>query len=243
MADTSTIAPTTAEVAPSGGEHMSILDAAKAYRARQWMPIPLPFRSKKTKRKDWPEMRLSAEDLPRYFKAQKQNIGILLGEPSGWLIDVDLDHPRAVELASQYLPATPSIFGRASRRRSHWLYVITRPAATRKFRSRSAGMIVEFRSTGGQTVFPPSTHEGGEPIEWEDPTAEPAKVDPDELMSACVALADAVLIELGEKRQPKPKKLVEKAQPEPATAPEAQPAEPDVSAYHRCLRTPNIMGS
>jgi putative DNA primase/helicase len=145
---------------------------------------------------------LEFDDLPRHFNCAPQNIGVLLGEPSGWLIDVDLDHPLAVELAAQYLPPTILRFGRASKPESHWLYVVTAPVATKKHRSRSAGMIVELRSTGTQTVFPPSTHESGEAIEFVDPAAEPAVVSPDELHNAVRSLADAVLIELGEKPLP-----------------------------------------
>ncbi len=51
--------------------------------------------------------------------------GVLLGEPSLRLIDVDLDHPLTLELAASYLPPTNSIFGRTSKPRSHWLYYST----------------------------------------------------------------------------------------------------------------------
>ena len=44
-------------------------------------------------------MRLKAETIDDHFNGTLQNVGVLLGEPSDWLIDVDLDHPRAVELA------------------------------------------------------------------------------------------------------------------------------------------------
>ena len=39
-------------------------------------------------------------------------------------------------------------------------------------------MIVELRSTGTQTVFPPSTHESGEAIEFVDPAAQPVRSIP-----------------------------------------------------------------
>jgi hypothetical protein len=87
-------------------------------------------------------------DLPVYFNGQPQNIGVLLGEPSIGLIDVDLDHPRAVKLAPHFLPPTPMVFGRATKPRSHWVYRVTGPMATKKYRSKSAGMIVELRWTG-----------------------------------------------------------------------------------------------
>jgi len=176
-----------------------IRSAAERYTLRGWSVIPIPYRKKKTTRKGWQRLRLTLESLNEHFNGRPQNLGVLLGEPSGWLIDVDLDHLRAIELASQFLPPTPAIFGRASKLRSHWLYRVTGPLATKKFRSKSAGMIVEVRSTGTQTVFPPSTHESGEAIVWEDEGQEPAQVDPETLMQSAKRLADAVLVELGEK--------------------------------------------
>jgi len=65
-------------------------------------------------------------------------------------------------------------------------------------------MLVELRSTGTQTVFPPSTHEGGEVITWEADGAEPAVVDPEALLKAVENLANAVKVEIGEKLAPKP---------------------------------------
>jgi hypothetical protein len=129
------------------------------------------------------------------------NVGVLLGEPSGWLIDIDLDHPRCVELAPEHLPPTPAIFGRPGKPRSHYLYRVTGPVPTKKHKSKSSGMLVELRSTGLQTVFPPSTHECGELIAWEPgaEASEPAAVDPDVLLAAVESLANAVKVELGER--------------------------------------------
>ena len=95
--------------------------------------------------------------------------------------------------------ATPAVFGRPSKLRSHWIYRVTAPVATKKFRSKSAGMLVEVRSTGMQTVFPPSTHESDEAICWDEDEQGVAEVDPEELMESAKRLADTVLIELGEK--------------------------------------------
>ena len=61
--------------------------------------------------------------------------------PSGWLIDVDLDHPLAVELADEFLPPTASVFGRVGKPRSHRLYVVTEPIETQQ-RKCAAGMLV-----------------------------------------------------------------------------------------------------
>lgn len=210
-------------------EMLDALSAAQAYTARGWSVIPVPYRSKDPGFKGWPQLRLRDCDLITRFNGGPQNIGVLLGEPSKWLIDIDLDHPRCRELADTRLPATPAIFGRPGKPRSHRLYRINKPMRTRQFKSKSAGTLVEFRSTGGQTIFPPSTHESGEPITWEIEGAEPAEVDGDELFAAVEALADAVKMELGEKA---PRKVKEPKQP-PPSAERQQPPEKRIEA---CLQ-------
>jgi len=177
--------------------------AATEYTRRGWRVVPIPYRSKNPGIRGWQTLRIDESELRRHFNGRPQNIGVLLGEPSGWLIDVDLDHLRAVDLAADFLPLTPAIFGRAGKPRSHWLYHVSAPVKTKKFRSRSAGMVVELRSTGAQTVVPPSTHESGEAILWEDEAAEPAVVPPGELLSAVEQLATAVLVDLGEPTRPR----------------------------------------
>ena len=178
--------------------------SAQRYTERGWHVIPIPHRSKCNKTKGWERWRLGIDQLDTCFPhGQAMNVGVLLGEPSNWLIDIDIDHPRAVELAPQFLPATPSVFGRAGKPKSHYLYRVSRPCASKRFASRSAGMIVELRSTGLQTVFPPSAHPSGEAIEWIDESQEPAEVDPEDLLDAAGSLADAVKIELGEKAAPR----------------------------------------
>lgn len=208
-------------------------DAADRYLSRGWSVIPIPYRTKKAVGKKWPQMRLTHETLDQHFNGQPQNVGVLLGEPSGWLIDIDLDHPRAVELAPQFLPETPLVFGRPGKPRSHWLYRATAPMATKKFPSKSSGMIVEFRSTGAQTVFPPSIHESGEPITWEDESQQPSSVNPDLLMESVKRLAQTVLVELGEKHSDRSRKKLPTAdQQEQATTP-AKATTEDRAA--RCL--------
>src|SRR4051794_35149778 len=99
-----------------------VLEAARAYTARNWRVIPVPYRGKNPGFRGWQQARLSEANLPRIFGGdQPRNLGVLLGEPSGWLLDVDLDHRRCVELSDQFLPPTPCIFGRPSKPRSHRL--------------------------------------------------------------------------------------------------------------------------
>lgn len=175
------------------------LEHARALLAHGLMPIPVPFRSKKAILRGWPKLRLTAADLLRYFNATQSNIGVLLGEPSGWIVDVDLDHPRAVELADSFLPHTGLMWGRKSKPRSHRLYRLTAPAETRKWRLPIGGnepqMIVEFRSTGCQSIAPGSIHPSGEHVRWDD-EGEPATIAPAELQACCEALALAVREEI-----------------------------------------------
>lgn len=168
---------------------------ARQYCDRDWRPIPVPFRQKGPIIDEWQNLRLEAEDLPRYFRG-KSNVGVLTGEPSGGLVDVDLDHPLAVELAPQFLPPTPCMFGRAGKPRSHYLYVCPGAVTHKRTTGKAAGMIVELRATGLQTVFPGSVHECGEAIEWVE-EGEPAFVAYEALRAAVDALADEVERRLG----------------------------------------------
>lgn len=178
------------------------LDVARNYLRRGWMPIPVPSKSKNPGFRGWQQFAIKETDLPAYFNGQPQNIGVLLGEPSGGLVDVDLDCHAAVTLAPIFLPHTGAIFGRDSKRRSHWLYYSS--LITRKFRDplkeqladKTEGdkaMLVELRSTGGQTIFPGSVHESGEAISW-DADGDLARVEAKELESAVARLAAATLL-------------------------------------------------
>lgn len=172
---------------------------ARVLLARGLQPIPIPAGQKAPRIQGWQNLRLTEADLPRFFGEDAANIGVLLGAPSGWIIDVDLDHPRAVELADSILPATGMIWGRESKPRSHFLYRISQPQKSKRWTSKIAGMLLELRATGCQTIAPGSTHPSGEPVRFDD-DGEPASIDPAELVRACEALAAAVKAELGELR-------------------------------------------
>ena len=94
-----------------------------------------------------------------------------------------------------FLPSTGAIFGRPSKPRSHHLYQVKGPAPTEQFRDPiTKKMIVELRGDGGfQTVFPPSTHESGEKIEWES-DGDLTVVDYQVLLDAVTKLAARCLI-------------------------------------------------
>ena len=135
-----------------------------------------------------------------YTAGGSTNLGVLLGEASGDLIDVDLDHPAAMRLKSYLLPHTAAIHGRETSRKSHYWYRAkpgTLPA-TRRLRipdasGRGSGVSVEIRGNGAQTLVPPSIHPAtAETYEWEgEPWGGdegPALVDGTELLAQVILL-------------------------------------------------------
>ena len=145
------------------GDNFS-LHAARAYLAAGYSPIPIRPRSKKPFSDEWQNIRLTRDELAANFLPDT-NVGIILGEPSGGLVDVDLDTANALKLAPHFLPPTHFKFGRKSSPDSHWIYRTQNPGRCKKLRTHET--IVEVRATGGQTVFPGSIHdETGEVIEF-----------------------------------------------------------------------------
>jgi hypothetical protein len=182
-----------------------VFEWASEYSCREFAIVPIPYRTKNPARKGWQDLQVF--DLQKDFGRAKQNIGVLLGERSGWLVDIDLDSSEAIKIADFFLPLTSMVFGRQSKPSSHRLYVCP-DAKFGKFndpvvvqsanpQERKNACIVEIRTgvegKGIQTVFPPSTHEGGEPIEWIR-YGEPANVAARDLEMAVKRLAAAALL-------------------------------------------------
>lgn len=156
----------------------------------------------------WPDPTIDTgegEDAVRaafdeYTAGGSTNLGVLLGEASGDLIDVDLDHPAAARLKSYLLPYTAAVHGRETSRKSHYWYRAkpgTLPA-TRRLRipdksGRGSGVSVEIRGNGAQTLVPPSIHpDTAETYRWEgEPWGGdegPALVDGTELLAQVILL-------------------------------------------------------
>lgn len=177
------------------------LTLAREYIARGWAPVPIPFREKAPAAKEWQKLRITDKEAANYFNGEPQNIGVLLGTPSNNLVDIDLDTPEARAVAPFFLPATHAIFGRKSSRTAHYLYVADKAPGTKAFNDPTVdkeheqkARIVELRGTGGQTVFPGSTHKNtGEVIEWEQ-AGDPAHVGYGGLLQACQRVATFALI-------------------------------------------------
>ncbi len=77
------------------------------YRHRGWSVIPVKYRGKQPIGSAWQKQRLDEDGLREAF-AVPRNIGVLLGEPSNGLVDVDLDCRRGTQrrspLASSHRP-------------------------------------------------------------------------------------------------------------------------------------------
>lgn len=183
------------------------LEVALEYIARGWSVTPIEYRAKHPPpraswAKEYLDLRIDASNAPQYFNGARSNIGILLGEPSGGLVDIDLDCPEAIALAPSILPDT-LCFGRATALRSHWLYSAPGMQYEKLSDPDLTGgdaTILELRGNRKMTVFPGSTHKDtGEAIEWSDPTDNdpPRSLDDEDagkLLKSIRALAACVLI-------------------------------------------------
>jgi len=173
-----------------------VLHSARKYIRRHWKVVPIRPNEKVPRWEGWQKQRIKESEVPDYFH-EGDNIGILWGEPSRWLVDVDLDCNAAVALAPNFLPKTDSVYGRETRPTSHYLYQ-SKDVKPMKFNDPEssdpeAACLLELRSTGQQSVAPPSIHPNGERVRWEK-RGEAARVSPDELRIAVGLLATAALL-------------------------------------------------
>jgi len=137
--------------------------AALDYWRRGWAPIPLHPSKKQPINSSWTQLRYETEpDVERAF-SKGQNVGVVLGAASGGLVDVDVDCSEGALIAQRHaLPTTGAVFSRDSSKSVHLLYRVTGEMPDTQ---RYSGL-VELRSTGAQTMFPPSTHPEGSQVAW-----------------------------------------------------------------------------
>lgn len=167
-------------------------EAARRELRRGRQPIPIPLGQKRPPYRDWQHLVLAEEDLDRYF-ADPSNMGVLNGAPSANQVDADLDCPEALLLAPRRIPPTGAVFGRPGKPASHRVYTCSPLPPSTQFRDVDGAMLLELRSTGTQTVFPPSTHPCGEEVAWEEDGV-PATVDGAALVAAVSWVAAACLL-------------------------------------------------
>jgi hypothetical protein len=127
------------------------------------------------------------------------NVGCLLGEASGGIVDIDLDCVESIRAAEVLLPPTPCRWGRASN--PGWSHMAFRvepcPAKTTSF-DGPHGRLLEIRSNRCQTLvygeYPPSEKRPTPEPVCGDFLAEPARVTLKELNMAAQQLAAASLL-------------------------------------------------
>jgi len=145
------------------------MEAVKTYIKKGFMPVPIPSKEKGPILKGWQKLRITDDEIPKYFSGNVNN-GLILGEPSGWLIDIDLDCPEAVAAAPLILPHTDMKSGRESSKESHYWYIAQGSKSDTSFidpeEKKDKAKMVELRSTGLQTMVPPSIHPSGEQVKW-----------------------------------------------------------------------------
>lgn len=190
------------------GRETTIDHAIEAYE-RGYVPIPVRPGTKRPFDANWTALRYeSVEEVRTLFSQEESSLGVALGAPSGGLVDVDLDHTKALTAAQVFLRGTTTaVSGRMSRPGSHYWYRVESdlPETTRRFmhpdRTRDDRTLVELRSTGGQTVIAPSVHPDGERYAWDDEPwggeSGPSVIAASELRSrvGCVALSTLLAIE------------------------------------------------
>ena len=167
--------------------------AAAALIRRGVAVIPVPAGEKNPGRDGWESLRVGADEVDRYW-TNGQNVGVLTGEPSGWLVDVDLDSEEAVKLSGRFLPPTLTS-GRKERPHSHWWFRSPR-LRTRDFKDTDGQKkLVEVRSTGRQTLVAPSTHPCGDEYVWHSETGlKVQEIEATELEERCKEVATAALM-------------------------------------------------
>jgi hypothetical protein len=139
--------------APFAPDVLGTIEYARKYINAGFRPIPVSYKGKKPTIANWPNVCVGLENLDQFFPGGvDSNIGILLGEASGNLVDVDLDTSAAVALAAHCLPETAMKFGPEGAPSSHFIYR-ARVDKSRQFEHpETGGTIVELRGNGSQTV-------------------------------------------------------------------------------------------
>ena len=141
--------------------------------------VSLKQKSKKPIGIAWQNKPSSPEFVHQAFKTNSQNVGLVNGDISG-IVDVDLDCAEAKQLSSVVLPKGLAAFEHAGNDRGHILYRVCDAGKTQRYQCPETGeTLVELRSTGSQTMIPPSIHPIGQKLEFTflDDTATPLNFD------------------------------------------------------------------
>lgn len=147
--------------------------------------------------KEWQNTRVAFEDVSAWV-SRGGNVGVQVGEVSGWICAVDLDCREAERLAPRFLPET--LLSRKGGQ-SPSAYVYRSPdLGFQTYKGISSDTLIDLKASsdgrGHYFVVEPSIHRDKGPYEWVggfNPAAI-AEVSKDELRAAVGMLAVAVLI-------------------------------------------------
>ena len=113
--------------------------SVKRYISEGWGVVPIPRGEKGPTVAGWQSRSFEEGD----FEAA-DNVGVRLGDPSGGLVDIDLDCAEAIEVAPKLLLATERIHGRPSKPRSHYFYIAPGMKSA-QFKDVDGSVLVEIR--------------------------------------------------------------------------------------------------
>ena len=103
-----------------GIDSASAKGAARLYTRAGFSVVPVPFKKKGCRIQGWADLRITEPEICLHSDAGAQNIGVLTG--IGGLTDIDCDAPEAIITGRALLPETTFVFGRQSKRASHYFY-------------------------------------------------------------------------------------------------------------------------
>ena len=138
---------------------MSLIDD---YTKKGWALVRLKPRDKMPIGSGWQK----AGHPPAAFRPE-DNVGVLLGQASGNLLDLDLDSAEAQVIADWLAPASWWRFGHSNTVGHLLLRAHHVPDDfTRKPFLDQREPLVDVRGSRHQTMLPPSTHPNGQPVQW-----------------------------------------------------------------------------
>ena len=170
------------------------LHAARRYREQGFALVPA--KGKRPFVAGWEAEGTPPEEDARYWgNGHAYNMGVVLGEASGGLADIERDCDLPVRIDPMFLPDS-LMSGREKRPHTHSFYYCPgiRPRA---LYDASGKKFFEVRSDGQQTILPPSRHPvDGDKYIWHRETGSIATVDPKALDQAANEYATALLLAL-----------------------------------------------
>jgi hypothetical protein len=136
-------------------------DVVKGYLERGFRIVTWPDKAdwKGPREAGWIDKTYTIDDYK-----EGDRVGIVHGvelAPGKFLVDVDIDWGPGVEVAKALLPSTQMVWGRASKKVSHCLYLTpdVAPMYAYKDVGKDGVTLIEFRSDKHQSMAPPSVWE------------------------------------------------------------------------------------